>query len=145
MLKLDGRCHCGNITIQYETSTPPEQAKLRACQCSFCRKHQSRAVSDPGGHVTFAVADAANLNRYQFGLRSAEFLVCRGCGVYVGAFVADSSPSEGHATLMVNALDDEARYGSPEPTVYDAEDKTDRTARRRKMWTPATLMVAGGG
>ena len=44
----------------------------------------------------------------------------------------------GHATLMVNVLDDEARYGAAAPTVYDAEDVQSRTARRRRVWTPAT-------
>lgn len=142
MHELEGRCHCGNITIRYRTHTAPEAASLRACQCTFCRKHQARAVSDPGGHVTFSVAREADLNRYQFGLRSAQFLICRTCGVYVGAFLAANPPEQGHATLMVNVLDDEARYGIAQPTVYDAEDADGRTARRRRVWTPATLAVA---
>ena len=139
MLELNGRCHCGNIHIRYSTHIAPEQAALRACQCSFCRKHQARAVSDPAGHVEFSVAHTADLSRYQFGLRSAQFLVCRECGVYVGAFTPEHNPTSGHATLMVNVLDDEARYGAAAPTVYDAEDAQSRTARRRRVWTPATL------
>ena len=143
MFELEGRCHCGNIRVRFHTSTAPEEAILRACQCSFCRKHQARAVSDPQGHVAFEVTHAADLNRYQFGLRSAEFIVCRRCGVYMGAFLAaDAASSDhGHATLMVNVLDAEQRYGTAAPTVYDAEDMQSRTARRRRIWTPATLTL----
>lgn len=142
MIELKGRCHCGNISITYKTHTPPEEAALRACQCTFCRKHQARAVSDPAGHVEFEVARPADLNRYQFGLRSAQFLLCRECGVYVGAFAPEHEASRGHATLMVNVLDDEARYGAAKPTVYDAEDAKSRTARRRRVWTPATVSAS---
>jgi hypothetical protein len=136
---LKGRCHCGNISIHYKTRIPPEEAALRACQCTFCRKHQARAVSDPDGQIDFRVARPADLQRYQFGLRSAQFLVCRECGVYVGAFAPEHEAARGHATLMVNVLDDEARYGTAQPALYDAEDAQSRTARRRRVWTPATL------
>ena len=141
MHQLKGGCHCGNISVAYTTSVAPEDAKTRACQCSFCRKHQSRAVSDPGGSLEFRVRDAAAVNRYTFGIGSCEFLICRTCGVYVGAYMADPDDDQGFATLMANALDDQARYPAAAPTDYDGEDGEGKRDRRRRVWTPAKLIT----
>ena len=45
MALMTGGCHCGNIEVIFETDIAPEETEPRACQCSFCRQHQSRAVS----------------------------------------------------------------------------------------------------
>ena len=142
MPKLTGGCHCRNITVEYQTEIAPEDAKPRACQCSFCRQHQSRAVSDPKGALRITVGNRDLLSRYQFSLKSIEFLVCRECGVYVAGFMPDPTDDKGYATLMVSALDERSRFPQPSPTVYDAEDREMRTARRRKVWTPAVLTIA---
>ncbi|MGE0701116.1 MAG: GFA family protein [Hyphomicrobiaceae bacterium] len=145
MTTLTGGCHCRNIKVEYETSVAPEDAKPRACQCSFCRQHQSRAVSDPGGSLHITVDKPELLSRYTFAMKSIEFLVCRECGVYVAGFMADPLDDKGYATLMVSALDERQRYPLPSPTVYDAEDKDARTTRRRKVWTPAVLTIGNAG
>lgn len=142
MFKLTGGCHCKNIEIAYETTVAPEYTRPRACQCSFCRQHQSRAISDPNGSLRITVGNADLLSRYKFSMKSIEFLVCRECGVYVAGFMADPTNDRGYATLMISALDERARFPEPSPTVYDAEDRETRTARRRKVWTPAILIVA---
>ncbi len=135
-----GQCHCGAIEVEYETAIPAGEATMRACQCSFCRKHQSRSVSDPADRATIRVRDAAKLNRYRFGMGVTDFLVCRGCGVYVGAYfeVEDGA----WATLMVNAFDDHADWTGPlVPRVHDAEDASGRIQRRKDTWTPARLTI----
>ena len=142
MPKLTGGCHCKNIEVEYETNVPPEDTEPRACQCSFCRQHQSRAVSDPNGSLRITVHNAELLSRYQFSLKSIEFLVCRKCGVYVAGFMPDPTDDKAYATLMISALNERTRFPQPRPTVYDAEDKQARAARRRKVWTPAVLTIA---
>ena len=139
MHHLKGGCHCGNISVEYSTSVAPEDASPRACQCSFCRKHQSRAISDPGGSLKFTINKQRGVNRYTFGIGSCQFLVCRNCGVYVGAFMPDPDDQAGYATLMANALEDQARYPQAAPTVYDGEDGEGKKDRRRRVWTPAVL------
>ncbi len=141
MHHLEGGCHCGNIKVVYRTDIAPEDAKPRACQCSFCRKHNTRAVSDPSGSLAITVSHGSALSRYRFGLGSAEFLICRTCGVYVAAFMADPDDGHGYATLMANALDAQGRYSPAVPTVYDNEDEAGRRERRRQRWTLATLSV----
>ena len=57
MHTLTGRCHCGNISVTFETNLDPANMEPRACQCSFCRMHSTAAVSDPDGHLTFTAVD----------------------------------------------------------------------------------------
>src|SRR5258708_2604645 len=44
-MKYQGGCHCGNLRIEFETALSPAEIELRACPCTFCRKHGSRAVA----------------------------------------------------------------------------------------------------
>ncbi len=141
MALMTGGCHCGNIEVVFETDIAPEETEPRACQCSFCRRHQSRAVSDPDGRLRITVADSDLLSRYRFGLKSIDFLVCRACGVYVAGFMPDPTDDRAFATLMVSALEDRARFPSPVAKDYDAQSGQQRTARRRKVWTPASLTI----
>ncbi|MDH3581014.1 MAG: hypothetical protein OEM91_10365 [Hyphomicrobiales bacterium] len=143
MHELNGGCHCGNISVTYHTGVAPEAAEPRACQCAFCRKHSTRAVSDPEGSLQISVTRAQALSRYQFALNAADFLICRDCGVYVAAFMPDPDDDNGFATLMADALDNRARYAQAAPTSYDGEDEAGRRQRRREKWTPATLKIAG--
>lgn len=142
MAQMSGGCHCRNIKVAYETDVAPADTEARACQCSFCRQHQSRAVSDPNGKLQITVDDAGLLNRYQFAMKSIEFLICRNCGVYVAGFMPDPTDDKAFATLMISALDDRAGFPPPISKDYDDQAKEDRTARRRRVWTPATLTIA---
>jgi hypothetical protein len=105
-LRLSGGCHCGNLALTFETARAPGELAVRACGCSFCRRHSVRAVSDPRGRVEFVVQDPLRLNRYRFVLGTAQFLVCRTCSVYVGALMADG----GSAYATVNIISMRWRY-----------------------------------
>jgi hypothetical protein len=138
-LRLSGGCHCGNLALTFETARAPGELAVRACGCSFCRRHGVRAVSDPRGRVEFVVQDPLRLNRYRFGLGTAQFLVCRTCGVYVGALMADGGSA--YATVNINALEmPEVFPKAAAPVSYDRETATERRARRRTLWTPATVV-----
>ena len=78
------RCHCGNLQAELQTRLRAEELVLRSCQCSFCTRHRARTVADKGGRARLRVGDPDLLNRYQWNLRSAEFLVCKRCGNYLG-------------------------------------------------------------
>jgi hypothetical protein len=126
-----GGCHCGALRYALETELPVAQLPLRACQCSFCRHHGARSTSDPQGWLEFEVRDPGQVTRYQFGLKTADFLICARCGVYVGATIRY------HAVINANTLDDVAQLTQPEtPMDYDGEDAPARAARREARWTP---------
>jgi len=136
-MRQDGGCHCGNLTYAFETTKPLEQLGLRACMCRFCRTHGARNTSDPDGSVAIRVRDPAKLSRYVFGLTTAEFLVCRTCGAYIGALLED----EGRrwVTINVNTLLTPPALDAPiVPHDFDAEDPEGRVDRRKKNWTPVT-------
>ncbi len=143
MTMLTGGCHCRNIKVEFETDRAPADMEPRACQCSFCRQHQSRAVSDPNGRLRITVDEKSALSRYRFSMKTIEFLVCRRCGVYVAGFMRDPSDSEAYGTLMVSALDDRSGFPAPQVKDYDDEPREARAARRRKVWTPAVLEILG--
>lgn len=131
-----GGCHCGNLRFALESALALDALPLRACQCSFCRLHGARSTSDPAGRIRFEVRDAALLTRYRFGLRTADFLVCAQCGIYVGALMRDGGAH--HAIINANTLDDVARLTQPaQPMDYDGEDAARRLARRKQRWSPA--------
>jgi hypothetical protein len=131
---FDGACHCGAIGFVFRTSRPPAAWPVRACQCSFCRRHGARTTSDPGGSVSFRVDRESQLQRYRFGRRSVDFLVCRTCGTYVAAMLA--SPRGRFATVNVNALRDPVEIGNAEAVSYDHESAAQRQERREHAWTP---------
>ena len=133
-----GGCHCGAIGYRYRTEVPPEHWSIRACQCRFCRAHDALSASDPSGSVEFTIADAKSLNRYRFGLRTADFLLCRECGVYIGALIETENGQFGiintHALLQIPEM-----LAATEPMHYDSEDVSGRVSRREERWTPAEL------
>lgn len=136
-----GGCHCGAIALDYDSAVPAEKTEVRACLCGFCRKHGSRAVSDPQGRLTLTLHDADAVQRYRFGLATADYFLCGRCGVYVAAVLADGDDLYG--IVIVNALEDAASFTqAPKPADYSAEDEAARRRRRRTRWTPAEIIVA---
>ena len=140
-LSLIGCCHCGAIRATLHATMPAAELQVRACQCSFCRKHNTRTVSDPAGDLTITVRDPEQLARYRFALGLSDYLICRICGVYMGSFMGDPDDAKGLATLMANVLDDEVRFPAPAPIDYDGEGEETKRARRRDRWTPARLLA----
>lgn len=139
-----GGCHCGAADVVFETEAAPDTLVLRACQCSFCRRHGARTVTDPGGHLRISWCNPAAAVHYRFGLRTADFLLCGHCGVYIAAVIADGDKH--FATLNVNTLGAGATFAeTAEPVSYDGETAAERMARRRLRWTPTTLQPTHHG
>jgi hypothetical protein len=134
-----GRRHCRAIGVELITDRPPAEQTLGACQCSFCRKHNARAFSDPKARVTLTAADPEQLQRYAFGLRTSEQIICRRCGVYVAMILIEGDRV--WSVINVDALEDRALFTrTPEPRDYDAEDRDGRIARRKARWCRTTLV-----
>lgn len=128
-----GACHCEAIGFAYETAIPPVAWSMRACACRFCRTHGAATTSDPGGALELVCRDVAQLAHYRFGLGTADFWVCRACGVYLGAATSDG----GFGLVNTNALIDRSvALPTPQATSYDGETASARTARREQRWTP---------
>jgi hypothetical protein len=132
---IRGACHCGAIGFTFDTALAPEALNLRRCGCSFCRKHGARTTSDPAGSVRFIMHRPDLLRRYRFGLRTADFLVCGGCGAYLAAMIEVAG--RGYATLNANCFELDEVLGQEAPLVrYEEETAEQRIARRVARWTP---------
>ncbi len=140
--EYQGSCHCGAIGYRYRTDIAPEQWSIRACQCSFCRAHDALSASDPAGSIEFTVANPKLLNRYRFGLRTADFLLCRECGVYVGALIETENGQFG--MINTHGLLQSPEMLAAQPMSYDSEDVGARVSRREKRWTPAGVNLLPG-
>jgi hypothetical protein len=135
---LRGGCHCGNLRVAFETALDPQTLPLRACQCSFCRRHGGVTTSDPEGRLVVEVRQAEHLQRYRFALGITDFLVCRTCGVYVAATMEADGRTLGVLNVLV--LDaHEAFARSPAPMEYGTETVADRESRRAKVWMPVEV------
>jgi hypothetical protein len=139
MSTLTGTCHCGLVRVQVHTALEPEAIALRACQCSFCRAHAAKTFSDPAASAR--VESDRPLIRYRFGKRTADFLLCPGCGVYVAALIEH----EGRCLTTVNAVGlqiEPLASRDAAPVVYDDEGAEARRRRREQRWMP-TVVVEG--
>ena len=129
------RCHCGILTARYQTALDPAAWPVRACQCSFCRSHGAQMTSDPDSSLAFRATDAARIQRYRFGERTADFLICRECGVYVGVQMESDKGRFGVLnTLALRPL--LSGLPAPAPMDYGAETAEVRRLRRESRWTP---------
>ncbi len=136
MSRYEGACHCGAVRAAFETVIAPAEIDVRADQCGFCRRHGAKTVSDPAGSLALRFRES-DVERYRFGSRTCEFIVCRSCGAYVAAII------EGYGVLNVVAADIDAFSRRPaRPVDYEDETAATRLARRRERWTPLTLEVA---
>jgi len=135
MTEYLARCHCGALTARYQTVKSPAEWPIRACQCSFCRAHGAVSTSDPAGTLQFSCSPPGSLQRYRFGTGSADFLICRGCGVYLGAQTTRDGPRLGvlNVRTVVPALSD---LPAAVPMSYDSETVDARYERRKGRWTP---------
>jgi hypothetical protein len=131
-MRYAGGCHCGAIRLTFESERP---LSPRACQCSFCRKHGARTVSDPAGAATIGFSAPPLL--YRFASRSTDYLLCPRCGIYVGAVFGP--PEARAATLNLNAFDDPRLEIEADPVSYDGETDAGKAKRRRLRWTPLRL------
>ncbi len=130
-----GSCHCGAIGFTYRSGIKPERWSIRACQCSFCRAHDALSTSDPAGQIAFVASRPEMLRKYRFGLMTADFLLCKHCGVYIGAVIESSGSVFG--IINVHALEETpANLAATAPISYDAEDVGGRVSRREERWTP---------
>jgi hypothetical protein len=76
------------------------------------------------------------------GSRTADYLLCRRCGVYVGAVC--ETPNGRRAVINTLCLSDRAAFNQEAVRPdYDSEAVEARLARRAANWTPIVMHDAG--
>ncbi|MFM9829678.1 MAG: hypothetical protein ACKVOB_13210 [Sphingomonas sp.] len=94
-------------------------------------------MSDPSGELLIEFADERVICHYQFGLMTADFLICSTCGVYLAALDYNAETLIG--VLNARTLDRFGEFGMPQAVSFEGEDATERSARRLARWTPTVI------
>ncbi|MFQ5970778.1 MAG: GFA family protein [Alphaproteobacteria bacterium] len=141
MRRITGKCHCGNIA--YELVWPdPGQIPVRACTCTFCRKHGGVYTSHPDARLEVRISDLGRVNKYAFATRTARFYVCRDCGAV--PFVHSAIEGTDYAVVNVNTFEgvdpSELRRSAAD---FEGEKTADRLARRQRTWIPRVSIHSG--
>jgi hypothetical protein len=137
---FSGHCHCEALGLTFHTAVPVSQWSVRACSCRFCRAHGARTTSDAAGRLSFNVQDARLLRRYRFGMKTADFLLCSRCGVYLGAQIEINGRAYGivNTAALTSAA---AELPAAVAADYGAESSSDRVRRREQRWTPLDALA----
>ena len=108
---------------------------MRACQCRFCRSHDALSTSHQDATIAFFADE--HLQRYRFGLRTADFLICQRCGVYVGAVIETGKGRFG--IINTHSLQPmPADLPTSRAVTYDDEGEAGRIERRERRWSRVT-------
>jgi len=135
MRTIQGKCHCGNIGYDLQWPDAGKTLSVRACSCSFCKKHAGVYTSHPDARLTAHIADATLVNKYVFGTESAEFYVCTRCGTV--PFVTSTIEGVEFAVVNVNTFENvEASELDSSTTDFDGESVEARLERRKRNWIP---------
>jgi hypothetical protein len=133
MMRIDGKCHFGNIAFDLLWPGDGGDIPARACDCTFCSKHAGVWTSHPDAKLRIRIQADADVSRYAFGTRTARFHVCRRCGVVPTV----TSELEGRTYAVVNVhafVGVDAAALRHAPASFGGEDLATRLARRTRNW-----------
>jgi len=139
-MQIRGACHCGNLAFELDWPEPAIRIPARACGCTFCRKHGASWTSNPEARLRVIVQDPAQVERYNFGTRTADFHVCKRCGV--PAVVTSRIDGHDYAVVNINTFEgvDPAMFDRS-TSDFDGEATEDRLARRKSRWIASVTGV----
>jgi hypothetical protein len=140
---ISGRCHCGNISFALTWEPEPAEIVARVCSCTFCVKHGGVWTSCPSGSLKVTVQRPADVSRYAFGTRTAQFHTCRNCGVV--PVVTSRIDDQLYAVVSVNAFEGvDPSLVRRTSASFDGEGAPSRLERRRRNWIADVEFIEPG-
>jgi hypothetical protein len=137
---IHGNCHCGNISFELTLDPGTIEIPARACDCSFCMKHGAVWTSDSQGSLKVTIEDRSLVTEYAFGTQTAQFYICRRCGIVPVA--TGELAGRLRAVVSVNALTDvPPSMLRRSPVSFEGEDIESRLTRRERNWIPNVEFV----
>lgn len=141
-MSIRGSCHCGNIAYEFDWAPAPQTVVGRACSCGFCRRHGAAWTSNPDAALRLRIAEPGQVARHAFATGTADFLVCRRCGI--APVVLSRIEDRDYAVVNVRTIDADAGVRVEiVPMSLPDEDAATRLARRRRNWTPVVDPAPG--
>lgn len=141
-MRLNGKCHCGNIRYTLEWPAARNSIPVRACGCSFCTKHGGKWTSHRDATLIARLEDTALVSQYRFGTKTADFYVCARCGAT--PFVTSAIEDTLYAVVNVNTFEGVDRALLVENSAnFDGEGTGERLDRRKRNWIPDVRIASG--
>ena len=133
MRRIDGKCHCGNITYEFDWPLAGAEIPVRACSCSFCSKHGGIYTAHREAALRAVIYDQSLITKYTFATGTAEFFICSRCGAV--PFVTSMILGRLYAVVNANTFEgvDRASFQSM-AADFDDETAESRLERRRRNW-----------
>lgn len=117
----------------------PAEFSSASCMSS---KHRAQAASDPDSSVNSVIHNLDHLSRYRFGLKTADLIVCKRCGIYLASVF--QAGNRRYATVNINTFDaPESLIQEPTTVAYEGETAVQRRGRREAKWTPVLVIKEG--
>ena len=139
-MRIEGKCHCGNIGYVLDWAGDGAEIPVRACGCTFCTKHGAAWTSHREAALSAEIRDASLVSRYRFGTATADFHVCARCGI--APFVTSTIDDRLYAVVNVNTFEGvDPSALVRRPTNFDGEGTGERLERRKRNWIP-TVRIA---
>jgi hypothetical protein len=139
-VRIEGKCHCGNIRYVLDWPGDANDIKARACGCTFCTKHGGSWTSRRDAELIAEVRDAS-VSKYRFGTATADFYVCSLCGVV--PFVTSAIDDHLYAVVNVNTLEGINPSSLMQTaTNFDGEGAGERLERRKRNWIRSVRISA---
>jgi len=126
---LEGGCRCGGIRLRFGTTL--REFAPRACDCSFCRRHDASWISDAHGSLVLS-CDPDHIHYERQGSGQARFLLCDSCDTLVAVLYHDGDTRY----AAVNAACLAARDGllAPTPVSPGTLSAGDKASRWKRLW-----------
>ncbi len=139
-MRIEGKCHCGNITYVLHWPGAGTDIPVRACGCTFCTKHGGVYTSHGDAELAAVILNAGLVSRYRFGTETAEFYLCARCGVV--PFVTSAIEGNLYAVVNVNSFEGiDPSCFSRAVTDFDGETTESRLDRRKRNWIPSVTIA----
>jgi hypothetical protein len=106
-------------------------------------KHGGVWTASPSAALVVTVERPADVSRYRFGTRTAEFHVCATCGVV--PLVTSEIDGALYAVVSVLAFEGvDPALVRRAPVSFDGEAEAARLARRQRSWIPRVEFCTAG-
>jgi len=135
-MRIEGKCHCGNISFALRWPGDGVEIPVRVCGCTFCIKHGGAWTSHRDSELMAEIRDDTLVSKYRFGTSTADFYVCARCGAV--PFVISAIDARLYAVVNVNTFEGINRSSLVQTTAnFDGEGTGDRLERRKQNWIRA--------
>lgn len=130
-MKLEGRCHCGQVHYALDWPDDVPEIPARRCGCTFCTRFRGKWTSHPD--ASLEIFSDQKHSSYRFDTKTADFLFCQVCGVVVAA--VSEIEGEIKAVLNIATLDDyQSLNFALSDSDFDGETTGQRLDRRSSRW-----------